>query len=165
MRLKRGFERQRVLDLPVTRLLLSKMECYIFLLSLITVTVELSCSPFLVAWDLKVTIQCCCPLMFTNESVFKEQVVWWTKCWLSCAHWESKLVREPYFSQWCSSGNMHANLAHCWGWGTKRKNWLSTDFKVTGPWLMNCYCRFGMASRKLQFDMLINQTDKLASQA
>ena len=28
---------------------------------------------------------------------------------------------------------------------------------------MNCYRRFGVASRKFQFDMLINQTDKLAS--
>ena len=47
----RGWEGHRearaVFGLPITRLLLSKMHYYTFVLSLIAVTVELSCSPFL----------------------------------------------------------------------------------------------------------------------
>ena len=40
-------EASAVFDLPITRLLLSKMHCYACVLSLTAVTVELSCSPFL----------------------------------------------------------------------------------------------------------------------
>lgn len=127
------------------------------LLSLITGTVLLF---FSVALNLRVPIQCSLMNHCTKSKLCDQQstdYLVFTK--------NSKLVREPRFSQCCSSENMHANLAVWWRLGVQGRNQLSTDFKVTGSWLMNCYCRFGVVSRKLQFDMLINQTDKLASQA
>lgn len=51
------------------------------------------------------------------------------------------------------------------GCGGKMEKVVGHRFQSHRPLINDCYCRFGVASRKFQFDMLINQTDKLASQA
>lgn len=73
-----------------------------------------------VAWNWRVPIQCCCHLMFTNDSVYKEQAARRTSTDYLVFIGESKLVRTPYFSQGCCSENMHANLTYCWGLGESR---------------------------------------------
>uniref|UniRef100_G3T9U4 Forkhead box P2 n=1 Tax=Loxodonta africana TaxID=9785 RepID=G3T9U4_LOXAF len=72
------------------------------------------------------------------------------------SHQESKLVREPYFSQWCSSENMHANLAYCWGWrGGPGEKLVEHRFQSHRPLL---------AAQQLVFQQQLLQMQQLQQQ-